>query len=529
LKELEEIRQNINEFIAKINTYKLYSFINQNEIEESLQVMDLLYAQTKQLEEDYWDQENYYKFVNELEEGLRSEAQLIHQLDKEGEYEAAMAKVAAFKPQVEAVISRLESYETKQDKSKKLKGFHDLRLELEEDIQVYKKKQQLIVRYWAAIASEGAKIIESISQGKISLPEAMEGYQIDQITFEPKGSLSIKEAEAMFPDLNSEDFNLGKFLASMKLTIRFSSPGRPNIDQTVEPIQQEADKIKEDKKEEESHVPSVLTIDNAGAAIKQYLQELEKPNNPAASLKERGMQLLEQLECLKKIEKENFRKIGKQHLLANESEEKDALEAKKEKQKETLGILRNLRKQLQGATNNTKLPEDHYSSNEELDYPREKGSKKIPSTITLKNGQKTKVIFGSSKDGSSADNYVYPQLVSALEEVLNMVSRAVEVKEIFIKCTTNGKHSTATNHSAFKGARAVDISQINGEEVEVLGSNHVWVKAFQEAMEKLPNIRENFGPCFLRKLKEPYINPDPVKHAKIVKAHKNHIHLAINE
>lgn len=123
----------------------------------------------------------------------------------------------------------------------------------------------------------------------------------------------------------------------------------------------------------------------------------------------------------------------------------------------------------------------------------------IPSTFTLDNGQIVNIIFGSTKDNGiivSANQPVATRLVDALVATLNLASSSVTIHQIYIKATTNGGHNINSNH--FRKL-AVDIAQINGSNVLALGPNNHLVVALQNAFEKAPNRRENYGPAFERK------------------------------
>lgn len=54
--------------------------------------------------------------------------------------------------------------------------------------------------------------------------------------------------------------------------------------------------------------------------------------------------------------------------------------------------------------------------------------------------------------------------------------------------------------------------------------------AFQEALEQLPNIRENFGPYWLHKCKQEHTDPANPQHIeKLKEMHQNHIHFSIEK
>ena len=153
------------------------------------------------------------------------------------------------------------------------------------------------------------------------------------------------------------------------------------------------------------------------------------------------------------------------------------------------------------------------------DFP---GGMNIPHTITLDNGNSISVTFGVTEDGVFADNKVNKKLIPALIQVLNTASKSVDFHTIHISATTNGEHGKKSNHSVRK-ARAIDISMIDGKYVESLGPKDPLVIAFQNAMDELPDIRENFGPFFRHKFRRRYSSD------RLREQHKDHIHFSINE
>lgn len=172
---------------------------------------------------------------------------------------------------------------------------------------------------------------------------------------------------------------------------------------------------------------------------------------------------------------------------------------------------------------------------EDYDLP---GGMHIPHLINLENGKTVKVTFGQSlikTEGRStgkyvsADRMVDRRLIPCLVQVLNTVSKTVKFSSIHISATTNGHgDSKVSNHRVENGARAIDISMIDGKYVQSLGPNHALVIAFQNAMDELPNIRENFGPYWLHKEKEIY-SPKPLKRKQdLIDMHTHHIHFSIN-
>lgn len=107
----------------------------------------------------------------------------------------------------------------------------------------------------------------------------------------------------------------------------------------------------------------------------------------------------------------------------------------------------------------------------------------------------------------------------------------VSFSSIHISATTNGhdgKLYKNSNHRVKNGARAIDISSIDGKTVEELGANDPLIIAFQTNIDVLPNIRENFGPCFLHKEGKRY-SPEIERKKKLMKYHRSHIHFSISK
>ena len=302
-----------------------------------------------------------------------------------------------------------------------------------------------------------------------------------------------------------------------------------------------------------SQPSSQLTLDDLAsveAAVSSYLQKLEQyQENDTTSCtyrehREKGKTLLSQIETLKKEQKSTYRQLGKA-MIGKGEEVRNRLKQQRKNEKNRLNLLRKQRKGLKenlGLTSDelqacgialrdpggNKIHPNHAyndsdlaSSHEDFDHP---GGTRIPDELLLNNGKKVKVTFGTTKDQRNANNLVNPGIVAALKEVLNSISKKMEVTEIHISATTNGEHASYSNHSICQEARAMDISRINGQKVIELGPNHAWVKIFQACLDELANIRENFGPERINKLKQKF--PDPNR--KLEKSHKDHIHFSIN-
>lgn len=194
--------------------------------------------------------------------------------------------------------------------------------------------------------------------------------------------------------------------------------------------------------------------------------------------------------------------------------------------------------------NGQKEEKRHIKRPEDYDLP---GGMKIPHAIILENRQTVKITFGKSlikiqekpalqiavqepETYVSADRLVDRRLIPTLVQVLNTANKTVHFKSIHISATTNGHDaSQVSNHRVENGARAIDISRIDGKYMESLGTHHPLVKVFQTALDEVPNIRENFGPYWLHKEKQIF-SPKPIrKKQELIDMHRNHIHFSINK
>lgn len=164
---------------------------------------------------------------------------------------------------------------------------------------------------------------------------------------------------------------------------------------------------------------------------------------------------------------------------------------------------------------------------DEYDLP---GSMHIPRFIQLNTGDIVKITFGSSlrnpeKFIISADRLVDQRLIPSLVQALNKTNETVKIYSIHISATTNGhdgKQYANSNHRKENGARALDISKINGKNVADLGPKSPLVIAFQNALDETPYVRENFGPYFRHKKRKIY------RSTALREDHRNHIHFSIN-
>ncbi len=159
---------------------------------------------------------------------------------------------------------------------------------------------------------------------------------------------------------------------------------------------------------------------------------------------------------------------------------------------------------------------------ENIDYTGPK--QLIPQQIVLSNGSIVNVTFGTTEsDNQNANNEVAVDLVNsiifALEQANSNLSNSEKINSIYIKATTNGNHSSNSNHS--KGT-AVDISRINGIMILNLATNSQ-VVALQNAFDEYQNIRENFGPYFKHKT---FLNGSVNLNYPVI-GHNDHIHISV--
>ena len=168
----------------------------------------------------------------------------------------------------------------------------------------------------------------------------------------------------------------------------------------------------------------------------------------------------------------------------------------------------------EGHANNDNMGEEEYG-----DVPSGTADVSIPKEITLSKGKKVKVVFGITSDLKSADQKVDELLLNAIVFALEKANKKVDIHEIFIMCTTNGKHiRTKYVESRHYKYLAIDISRINGKKLVLQAKDWAPVKELQEAFDEAPHRAENFGPYLKH------------KHGKVyrVSGHKNHIHFSID-
>ncbi len=151
----------------------------------------------------------------------------------------------------------------------------------------------------------------------------------------------------------------------------------------------------------------------------------------------------------------------------------------------------------------------------------------IPSVLTLSNGSRISVNFGTTRsDNKSANQHVSPVLIDALKFALenanNNLSSSNKITSIYVSATTNGKHSATSNHPS---GLAIDISRINGKKMALTGVTNQ-IKELQKAFDSFQYIRENFGPFFKHKYD---LNTGRWNLNHSVGGHKDHIHISVRK
>ena len=148
----------------------------------------------------------------------------------------------------------------------------------------------------------------------------------------------------------------------------------------------------------------------------------------------------------------------------------------------------------------------------------------IPKSIILNDGSTLTITFRTTQsDNKNANNDVAIDLVNSIKFAINLANSKLEnsnkITSIYIAATTNGTHSSTSNHTR---GTAVDISRINGAKMINLGNN-AQVKALQEAFDNYPKIRENFGPSFKHKT----LSNGSVNLNWTIGGHQDHIHISV--
>jgi hypothetical protein len=149
----------------------------------------------------------------------------------------------------------------------------------------------------------------------------------------------------------------------------------------------------------------------------------------------------------------------------------------------------------------------------------------IPNPLVLNNGNSVPITFGTTdSDGINANQQVSPDLVDAIkyaiENANNNLSGGDKISSIHISASTNGEHSSTSNHTK---NTAVDISRINGNKMMVTGITNQIIE-LQKAFDNFLYIRENFGPHFKHKY---YINSNTWNYNHPIGGHQDHIHIAV--
>jgi hypothetical protein len=126
-----------------------------------------------------------------------------------------------------------------------------------------------------------------------------------------------------------------------------------------------------------------------------------------------------------------------------------------------------------------------------------------------------KITFVNDTPGRpSTDHEMSASTAAMIEDVAREVGLSININS-----TTGGKHDPKSRHYS---GRAVDINMVNG--IPVSPSNP-YVRTLQEAFERHPNIRENFGPGRCVKKVDGRVLPMP----KATLKHRTHIHVSGQE
>tara|TARA_R110001583_G_scaffold147991_2_gene299977 strand:- start:6137 stop:7702 length:1566 start_codon:yes stop_codon:yes gene_type:complete len=149
----------------------------------------------------------------------------------------------------------------------------------------------------------------------------------------------------------------------------------------------------------------------------------------------------------------------------------------------------------------------------------------ISNPLVLDNGDQISVSFGTTdSDNINANQLVSVDLVNAIkfaiESANSNLSSSEKIISIYIMATTNGKHSSTSNHS---NGTALDISRINGDKMALSGITNQ-IKELQKAFDGFIFIRENFGPYFKHKFNNAN---NTWNYSYPVGGHKDHIHVSV--
>jgi RHS repeat-associated protein len=151
--------------------------------------------------------------------------------------------------------------------------------------------------------------------------------------------------------------------------------------------------------------------------------------------------------------------------------------------------------------------------------------------IELGNGNFVEVKFQDTNGGVSSDNKVSMELINAVKAAIIETNIVYSIKSITISATTNGGHESPRH----PGGRAVDISAINGIAINT-GKLNKLVSQLQYNYEQQKGRRENFGPAFMFKSGQSYIDVNDIKlnyrryraRLNVEQGHTNHIHWSID-
>lgn len=153
------------------------------------------------------------------------------------------------------------------------------------------------------------------------------------------------------------------------------------------------------------------------------------------------------------------------------------------------------------------------------------GGIRLPSSFYLMSGTRIDVEFGNSRDGVSSNRFLRPALVQSFVTLMENTGDANCINSVYVSATTNGQHAVTSNHYV-QNRGAIDISRINGAHMVNMPTDGV-ILNIQNAIENLPNRRENFGPAFNRRLGIEIL-PNTDARRALINNHVNHIHYSIN-
>ncbi len=180
---------------------------------------------------------------------------------------------------------------------------------------------------------------------------------------------------------------------------------------------------------------------------------------------------------------------------------------------------------------------DRYLAVASPDIPMEEsenpeGLMNIQAPLFLEDCTEIELSFGiTDSDQLSSDQPVNPLLIEAIQFAVGEANAVLEelkfperIETVHISSTTNGLHGPNSNHYS---GMAVDISRINGTRMYFKeGANRRLIFELQQAFNKFPYIRENFGPF----LKYKYtLENQKWSYYHEVGGHKGHIHISVRK